>query len=101
MQTSFNEAKVYLCLNPLKQGGDVSSPWPTFVLHDEGTRFGQQIAFIDIDKDGDLDNVSSADHECDYYSAEGTHHINLVWWENRTPQKKPAVSRTPNSADDR
>jgi len=49
---SFNRAKVYLCVNPLSQSGDVYSPWRTFVLHDSGSRFGQRIELEDIDKDG-------------------------------------------------
>ena len=73
-----------------KKGADPTDPWIKHVVRQPPER-GRQTRACDMDGDGDLDLVSSADHECNYYSAEGTHSIHLVWWENQTPQKKAAV----------
>jgi hypothetical protein len=73
-----------------KTGPNPTEPWTRHIVRQPPER-GRQTRACDVDSDGDLDLVSSADHECNYYSAEGTHLINLVWWENRTPQKKFAA----------
>lgn len=56
---SFNEASVYLAINPLKQGGDINRPWRTVKILDSshGGRDGERIELVDIDGDGFRDVV--------------------------------------------
>ncbi len=56
---SFDNSNVYLCLNPLKQGGDVNKPWRTpMILESPGVhRDGERVELTDIDGDGYRDVV--------------------------------------------
>lgn len=56
---SFNDGRVYLAVNPLKESGNVETPWRTLIIHDEPERHGEQVEIIDVDGDGFRDIVFS------------------------------------------
>ena len=56
---SFDNGYVYLCLNPLKQAGDIRQPWKTLRIWGTGgvKREGERLELTDMDGDGFLDVV--------------------------------------------
>ncbi len=56
---SFDRSNVYLCLNPLKQGGDIDQPWQTLIIlrANANRRDGERVELTDLDGDGFKDVV--------------------------------------------
>ena len=53
----FDDGRILLSINPLKQGGDVEKPWQTIEIVSGGSRYGQRIEITDVDGDGWKDIV--------------------------------------------
>jgi len=71
-----------------KKTNAAGTRWTVYRIADPPV-IGRQGRVYDVDKDGDLDIMITADHVagCPYkYDPGGT--LSLVWWENKTPQKK-------------
>ena len=73
-----------------KMPSDPAKQWTKyFVVKPPET--GRRTQSIDLDHDGDLDLVSTADHNC--ISGYNQCTISLVWWENKTPQAKGLIEK--------